>query len=282
MLLSSCYSYSEEVFGVSSNAASFGRQWVMRNILPQQAGLAVNSVFYRYRTVKNTEDEMSVTIQNENARGSGYIFREVDNWSGLPSNTITKTVPVPLIDISYWGMGSIEVDGFGSVEDAEVFYSYQFDPCFDPQSDPTCDGYIDPNVKVILDGAFVDPLSDEFIQAELDRKAQMRSAKEEQERRERRKISAEAQDNEEERLEDLLGLRSADDFSAEQIRLHNTLRGLQGLPNSYMWSYSGGEYRDAIVLKDSKLPRNSRGLKVRLAQEIKHQQLINLQYAKKK
>ena len=254
----------------------------MRNVLPQQAGLAVNSVFYRYRTVKNTEDDMTVTIQNENARGSGYIFREVDNWSGLPSNTITKNVPVPLIDISYWGMGSIEVDGVGSVEDAEVFYSYQFDPCFDPQSDPTCDGYIDPSVKSIIDGEFVDPLSDEFIQAELDRKAQLRAAEEEQERRERRNISAEAQEEEEERLEDLLGLRSADDFSAEQIRLHNTLRGLKGIPNSYLWSYSGGEYRDTVVLKDSKLPRNSRGLKVRLAQEVKHQQLINLQYAKKK
>lgn len=282
MLLSSCYSYSEEVFGVSSNAASFGRQWVMRNILPQQAGLAVNSVFYRYRTVKNTEDEMSVTIQNENARGSGYIFREVDNWSGLPSNTITKTVPVPLIDISYWGMGSIEVDGFGTVEDAEVFYSYQYDPCFDPQSDPTCDGYVDPNVKSILDGEFVDPLSDEFIQAELDRKAQMKAQEEEENRRQRRKFAESVEEEEEERLEDLLGLRSVDDFSAEQIRLHNALKDINGLPKSYLLSISGGEYRDTIVLKDSKLPRNSRGLKVRLAQEVKHQQLINLQYAKKK
>lgn len=254
----------------------------MRNILPQQAGLAVNSVFYRYRTVKNTEDEMSVTIQNENARGSGYIFREVDNWSGLPSNTITKTVPVPLIDISYWGMGSIEVDGFGTVEDAEVFYSYQYDPCFDPQSDPTCDGYVDPNVKSILDGEFVDPLSDEFIQAELDRKAQMKAQEEEENRRQRRKFAESVEEEEEERLEDLLGLRSVDDFSAEQIRLHNALKDINGLPKSYLWSISGGEYRDTIVLKDSKLPRNSRGLKVRLAQEVKHQQLINLQYAKKK
>ena len=78
----SSYSYSEQVFGVTKNAADFGYNWVMSQILPQQAGLQVNNVFYRYTTIKDEEDEMVVYVQNENAQGDGYIFREVDDWTG--------------------------------------------------------------------------------------------------------------------------------------------------------------------------------------------------------
>ena len=48
LALYSCYSYSEEVFGVSPNAANPGLDWVMTNVLPQQAGLQVNKVTYQY------------------------------------------------------------------------------------------------------------------------------------------------------------------------------------------------------------------------------------------
>lgn len=75
----------------------------MTNVLPQQLGLTVNSVIYRYTTEKNTEDDMLVHVQNENLLGNGYIFRSTDDWSGLPGNTINKTVPVGAIGIDYWG-----------------------------------------------------------------------------------------------------------------------------------------------------------------------------------
>ena len=55
----------------------------MQNILPQQAGLTVGNVIYRYTAVKNIDDDMLVHVQNENALGTGYIFRETDDWSGL-------------------------------------------------------------------------------------------------------------------------------------------------------------------------------------------------------
>jgi hypothetical protein len=66
----------------------------MQNVLPQQAGLTVGNVVYRYETVKNTEDDMVVYVQNENSAGDGYIFRERDDWSGLPGNKIYKVVGV--------------------------------------------------------------------------------------------------------------------------------------------------------------------------------------------
>ena len=275
-------SYSEEIFGVTQNAASFGYQWVMTNVLPQQSGLMVNGVFYRYSTVKETDDDMLVHIQNENARGSGYIFRETDDWSGLPGNSITKNVAVPLIGIDYWGPGSIEVEGKGSVEDAEVFYSYQYDPCFDPQTSPDCPGYVEPYLLGQEDPNVVDPLDDEYVQNELDRKANMRAQEEEEEQRERRRIAQNAE-KEDERLEDLLGIEIAStEYSIEQLALHKNLMSLAGFPSTYNYSIDGGVYNETVVLQDASLPKNRRALSVGLAQELKHQELVNLQYEKSK
>jgi len=65
----------------------------MSNVLPQQAGLQVTGVVYQYTAVKDPEDDMIVHVQNQNAQDSGYIFRETDDWSGLPGNTINKLIP---------------------------------------------------------------------------------------------------------------------------------------------------------------------------------------------
>lgn len=279
MLLCSSHSYSNEVFGVTQNATSFGYQWVMTNILPQQAGLQVNAVIYNYSVDKVTEDDFLVHVQNENARGEGYIFRETDDWSGLPGSTINKNVAVPNIDISYWGLGSIETEGKGTVYDAGVYYSYQFDPCFDPQSNPSCPGYESPVDLNFEDASIYDPLEDDMIQNELDRKANLKQQKEDEERRERLRIVRELEE-EKEGLESLLGIAEQYEFSEEQILKHQQLMALRGLPSSYLNSLVGGSYEDTITLKDKELPNNRRGLRVGLAQELKHQQLINLQYAK--
>ena len=279
MLLCSSHSYSNEVFGVTQNATSAGYQWVMTNILPQQAGLQVNAVIYNYSVDKVTEDDFLVHVQNENAQGEGYIFRETDDWSGLPGSTINKNVAVPNIDISYWGLGSIETEGKGTVYDAGVYYSYQFDPCFDPQSNPSCPGYESPVDLNFEDASIYDPLEDDMIQNELDRKANLKQQKEDEERRERLRIVRELEE-EKEGLESLLGIAEQYEFSEEQILKHQQLMALRGLPSSYLNSLVGGSYEDTIILKDKELPNNRRGLRVGLAQELKHQQLINLQYAK--
>ena len=251
----------------------------MTNILPQQAGLQVNAVIYNYSVDKVTEDDFLVHVQNENARGEGYIFRETDDWSGLPGSTINKNVAVPNIDISYWGLGSIETEGKGTVYDAGVYYSYQFDPCFDPQSNPSCPGYKAPVDLNFEDASIYDPLEDDMIQNELDRKANLKQQKEDEERRERLRIVQELEE-EKEGLESLLGIAEQYEFSEEQILKHQQLMALRGLPSSYLNSLVGGSYEDTIMLKDKELPNNRRGLRVGLAQELKHQQLINLQYAK--
>jgi hypothetical protein len=276
LLVCSSYSYSDTVYGSTSNAATNGYNWVMTNILPQQAGLTVGNVVYRYTTIKNTSDDMVVHVQNENALGEGYIFRSSDDWSGLPGNTINKVVPVNNIDISYWGNGSIQVDGFGTVEDASVIYTYQYDPCFDPQTDPACPGYIAP-VDYSLE-ALVYEEDQRYIQDELDRKKTLLDDEEEQEEADRKAILAKKRRETDERLEVLLGFVNTDALSQEQLIRHGQLTATNSLSSSYYTAIPGGTYQETIALIDSKLPDAKKGLRVNLATQILHQKMVDLQY----
>lgn len=248
----------------------------MTNILPQQAGLTVGNVVYRYTTIKNTDDDMVVHVQNENALGEGYIFRSSDDWSGLPGNTINKVVPVNNIDISYWGNGSIQVDGSGTVEDASVIYTYQYDPCFDPQTDPACPGWIAPVVFNQEEPVYKE--DQQYLQDELDRKRTLQD-EEEQEEADRKTILAKKRRESDERLEVLLGLVNENALSQEQLVLHGQLTSMNSLSSSYYTTIPGGTYQETVALIDSKLPDSKKGLRVNLATQILHQKMVDLQYA---
>jgi hypothetical protein len=276
LLAYSSYSYSDTVYGSTSNAASAGYTWVMTNILPQQAGLTVGNVVYRYTAVKNPDDDMVVHVQNDNARGEGYIFRSSDDWSGLPGNTINKVVPANNVDISYWGDGSIQVDGFGIVEDASVRYTYQYDPCFDPQSRPDCPGYIAP-VDYSLE-ALVYEEDQQYIQDELDRKKTILDDEEEQEEVDRKAMLAKKRRESDERLEVLLGIVNTDELSQEQLIKHGQLTATNSLSSSYYTAIPGGTYQETIKLIDGKIPDSKKGLRVNLATQILHQKMVDLQY----
>lgn len=274
MLVCSCYSYSEETFGSTTNAASAGYNWVMSNILPQQAGLEVNGVIYRYTAVKDTADDMVVHVQNENALGDGYIFRSSDDWSGLPGNTIRKVVPVSNIDISYWGDGSIQIDGTGSVEDATVIYTYQYDPCFDPQSRADCPGYIAPVEYSVEEVSYSEQ---DYIQEDLDRKKVEQDEEDQKEADRKANIMRKKRENDE-RLEVLLGMVELNDLSKAQGVMHELLMATNSFSGSYYGGIPGGTYEEATKLVDSKLPDHKQGVRVNLATQILHQKMVNLQY----
>jgi hypothetical protein len=122
----------------------------MVNIMPDVVGLDVTGVYYRYTIGKDPAADAMVHVQNENALGAGYIFRQTDDWSGIAGNTITKAVPVSNIPLEYWGVGSIEVEGAGSISDASVIYAYRVDQCANPQSSPSCEGYDPPTPAAIV------------------------------------------------------------------------------------------------------------------------------------
>ncbi len=275
LALCSSYSYSEVISGTTSNATDFGYNWVMRNILPQQAGLEVSSVLYRYTAIKNTEDDMVVYVQNEDAQNEGqYIFREVDDWSGRRSNTINKIVPVNNVLIDRWGDGSIEWTGEGTVEDARVVYNYRYDPCFDPQTSPDCPGYVVPIPDIPEpDLTAIYEQEQRFIKEEADKKAEL--DEEEQKEKDRRRISIQKN---KERLEIAMGAVNSALMSADAQLKHDQLLALGLIPPEYMKNISGGTYDETITLKDGKLPTSPKGKRVGLAQQILHEKMVNSQY----
>ena len=243
----------------------------MTNILPSQAGLEVNGLVYQYTAVKDPETGMIVYVQNEYADGSGYIFRNADDWTGLPGNTIRKKFALPNLGAELWGPGSIEVEGEGSVENASVVYSYRYDTCFDPQSDPNCPGY-EEKVEV-PDIPIYDPLQDEFVQEEMERKAKLQEEEEERERQRRREQWAVNN-----ALEDLLGdgdNPTLVDPVAEAMALALTSRTL---PTNYYNGLEGREYFDTVVLDGGDIADNAKARRSNLAQQLLHQQMVDSQY----
>lgn len=247
----------------------------MTNVLPQQAGLEVNGVVYRYTTVKKPEDPMVVNIQNFNALSSGYIFRSSDNWTGLPGNTIQKAVPVNNIPIQFWGDGSIDVEGQGEVVNASVVYTYQFDPCFNPQSDPSCPGYKDLTQYSIEVTEGYDPLDDEFIRQELERKASL----DDEEEKDRQRRKTESEKKQRDRLEIALSAIDSALLTAEAEAAAVDFFALADIPQTYVvMDIPGGIYNESVRLFDTKLPDNARALRQNWAQQLLHEQMIDLQY----
>lgn len=270
------YSYSNEVYGQTVNAAANGLNWVMPSILPEQAGLRVSDVIYRYTTVKDRSDDMVVSVQNENAVAPGYVFRSIDDWSGLPGNKINKVVPVDLIPLELWGNGSIEIEGKGEVVDPFVIYNYRYDPCFDPQADPSCPGYIPeylPEPVNPLD-LIDDPLEDELIQAELEKETEKGDEEEDEEDSQRMQALL----LEMEKLENLLGGVNAQLESAQAALILQELINMSALPVSYSKQLRGGTYEDTLQYDTRRVPSNLKARRVGLAQELLHQEMVNSQY----
>ena len=275
LLAYSSSSYSEQVFGTTQNAASSSYNWVMQNILPQQAGLTVSNVIYRYNAIKEVQDDMIVYVQNEDALGDGYVFREEDDWSGLPGTGIRKVIPVGAIPLQRWGDGSIEIQGEGSVENASVTYTYQYDPCFDPQSGPSCPDYQVPyNLEDIIPVIeFEDPLQDEFIRAEMEKKAKLEREKE-QEEYERKKLNQKVTVD----LEKMLGGLNMQMMNDSAILQEQALFALNYIPKSYLESIDGREYNDVLKFEQKEISDNRKARRAIFAQQLKHEKMLELQY----
>ncbi len=267
----SSYSYSEEVYGSTNNAAGVGLNWVMTNVLPQVAGLEVNGLVYRYTAVKDPESDMIVYVQNEHIDGNGYIFRNADDWSGLPGNTINKSFAIPNSLGELWGNGSIQIEGEGTVEDPSVIYTYKYDTCFDPQADPSCPGYEE--IVEVPEIPFSDPLEDQLVLDELNRQAKIDREEEEEDRR-RRQRESKIKDA----LETLLGDGSNPELlSAEAEKMALALFSVN-LPTDYYSPLAGGEYIETVILDGGNIQDNKRARRANFAQQVLHQQMVDSQY----
>jgi len=276
LALSPSYSYSDPyTYGATGNAASTSLGWGMDSILPSIAGVDINGLMYRYTTVKDPDADMKVHVGNKNASGKGYIFRETDDWSGVAGNTIVKSFPVSNIPASNWGTGSIEVEGEGRVEDAVVIYSYRVDKCYDPQSDPSCAGYVKPMPELpevvvydaLEDDAVTDTLETEDFQYDEDGKV----------------IVDEEEEEEDTRIE--MGLTASDNaltiFKAQgQDDIILAINQQTNIAMYYNANINGGTLNDAAGLQDGTIPDNKKALRNNLAQQILHEQMVDMQYNK--
>ena len=287
VLLLPSYSYSETItpyYGYTGNASASGLTWSMDGILPNPSGVDITGVIYSYKIQKEINDSVDVHVQNQNALGTGYIFRETDQWlpGSLDGTQINKVVPVvPGIHRDYWGQGSIEVDGPGSVTDANVLYMYKVTPCYDPQYDPNCPGYVMPKpviVEISL-GDIYDATKDENI--DLDRSVAIEQNDEVLEENKKDKEEAEEEKKRKYRLEKALSATDASALFAESqiIQQMNALANMAAISKGYYdTTINGGVYPETTILIDSKLPESKNGLRNGLAQQILHQQMIDSQY----
>lgn len=279
------YSSSESLspyWGTTGNAiADQSLSWSMGNILPDPPGLDIQNVIYSYTIQKESGEWVTVHVQNENANGTGYIFRETDEWKPgtYTGMGINKVVPVGDLPRELWGPGSIEVEGNGSVYDANVTYTYKVTPCYDPQFDPNCPGYKVPVpdiVEVNLDELY-DVFDDENV--DLERNKTVEQDEMNLEENERKKKEEEEEAKRKYRLEKALSTADAASLLAENARIQAmNMTAIQKLQSYVVAAIPGGVYNDAVNLPDAELPDGQRGLRNGLAQQLLHKQMVEMQY----
>jgi hypothetical protein len=243
----------------------------MTNILPKYTGLSVTAVSYQYRAQKQAEDPFVVNIQNLSSTGSNYVFRTQDDWTGLPGNTITKTVPVGSIPGSQWGPGSITTQGVGEVVDYSLFYNYTYDTCSAAVvTDPNCPNY---RSRPIFGYS-----EDEFVTASYQRRDYQ--GDEVQAEMSRQFVLAGSVDNKPKSKNTARNLL----LTAQALKLAQSLEALNNLPGlaAYSQQIPGGVYKDVLQYADKKLPDSSNSRRLNLSQQRLHNQLVDLQYMTKK
>lgn len=255
----------------------------MGDILPEPPGVFVDNVIYSYRIDKETGDTVRVYVYNENANGTGYIFREKDEWlpGSLSGTEINKVLPLGRLHRDLFGDGGIDVEGDGSVYDASVIYTYRVEPCYDPQFDPNCPGY-ELQIPDIYTGDDI-VIYDAVSSGDADRLDYEDEADYEDEKEltdeEKAKLEEEEEEERNMRLEQALFEAGRAQLFAEALAMSQLKDAQQINMNSYYArSIPGGSYNDTLNLVDKQLPENKRGLRNGLAQQLLHQEMVEMQY----
>jgi hypothetical protein len=217
------------------------------------SGLDISGVIYRYTAVKERADPFTVTVQNEHT-GGGYIFRETDDWSGKPGQTISKAIPIDYSPIRYWGQGSIETTGLGSVEDPQVVYTYRF---------------IEPEIEQTVSAlpALYSALDDPYAQQQPTERPE--SSDEDQ--------ASKDKDEEEEPLEKALAASDADlSMAVGQTGMIAAMNPVT-MHNYYAMSIPGGVYQETVILNGGEIKDNRRAFRS-MANDRLHNQMVEEQW----
>ena len=272
--------YSENIFGNTENAASKAYNWTMNNLLPAQSGLTVEGVFHRYTLTKDATKDSTVSITNKKVGSDEYIYNYTDNWNSIPGGTKVTYDAVPSLLGNLFGDGEIKVKGDGSLSDVTILYHYKFDPCAVPLSDPSCPGFDDAMLKYLLDNNLIDtepdvndPYYNEWVQFELDRKA-------EQEELELAEEELEEEPEEEITIEDILSIAGTAEKIADpnqQLSMMQEIAANGKLDIYSEMTIDGGTYEETIVLDGGEIKDNYKAFR-NLKQDKLHDKIVRSQF----
>lgn len=240
----------------------------MSEVLPQYTGLTVNSVSYRYTTVKLASDPFVVTVQNYNAQSSGFIFRSVDDWTGLPGNTITKTIPTDNIPVNYWGLGEIRTQGIGTITNPYVSYSYKYDTCrLTPVTDTSCANYRPtiPDVKIPEPVYETVPIIQQSVLQDTEQNI----------------TKPQQSENPEKRAGNSAGSKTPNLLiTAQAAAQAAALEALNNIPDFKLYSVAlpGGVYQETIKYPSKVLPDSKNSQRLNLSQQRLHNTMVESQY----
>ena len=273
-----CYSYSENIYGNTKNAASDAHTWVMNNLLPAQNNLTIEGVFHKYTITKDATTDSTVSITNEKVGGDGYVYEYVDDWNNLPSGTKIKYDPMASTLGTLFGDGEIKVTGDGSLSDVIILYHYKYDPCDTPLNEPSCPNYKDAVYQYLLDndllsgGNVDDPYYNEWVQIQLDEQAELEELEVEE---------AEAEEEIEElTVEEILSVRGVTEKIADPVQQLAMLQQLISVGKLELYlnlDIDGGVYEDVLKIDGGEIKDNVRAYRS-LAQDSVHRSMVRSQY----
>ena len=255
---SAACSSSDPIYGYSNNAAVGGHSWAMSESVlgvAPTSGLDISGVLYRYTAVKERPDDFTVTIQNANAIDGGYVFRETDDWSGRSGQTIVKSIPVGYVPIRYWGDGSIETTGVGSVEDPAVVYTYRY---IEPEPEL-------PDLPTYTYNALEDPA--------------VIAATEATERPETDEDEAKKDDEDEEKKDmekALAALQSGLEMAVGQAGMLAAMNPVT-MTQYYAATIPGGVYKETVILQGGEIKDNKRAFRS-MANDRLHTKMVEGQW----
>ena len=161
------------------------------------------------------------------------------------------------------------------VSNPSVVYTYKYDPCFDPQSDPSCPGYLPPvpmpeepkiDVYDALDDEAVLSATEETDPELFDRDGEKRRANQREPDAQLEKGLAAS--------ENALNIASG---AAQDFMMASMANEVRFNPY-YNKQIAGGVYIETVSLPTKDIPDNKRGLRNSLAQQVLHAKMVKSQY----
>ena len=122
---------------------------------------------------------------------------------------------------------------------------------------------------------YVDAEQEEYMRLEMEKQYKLDQQKEQEEYARKKKLNKVKVD-----LEKMLGGLNMQAMSDAAQLQEQALFAMNYIPVSYTNSLEGGSYQDVPMLKDGYIPRNKKARRVGLAQQRKHEEMLDLQYDK--